>query len=100
MGYAARLFRCPKTTAERRATAVFLSSEDGHAVAIRARRRPKSLPDAWDDVPLNTSRFDSSAKIRRLERRRQARKFKQHIRAFLASAVEQEQAMREAVYDF
>jgi hypothetical protein len=53
---------------------------------------------------VKSSRFDSSAKIRRLERRRQARKFKRHIRAFLASAVEQEHAdrlaMREAIYDF
>jgi hypothetical protein len=46
---APRFLRRPKTTAERRAA--YAALEDG--VKPRAKRGPKRLVNAWDDIPVS-----------------------------------------------
>jgi len=73
--------RNPLTLNERKATATFLSSEDGKVVHIRSRR--VSLPHSYDDLPRSTSR-ETHDKILRLRQRRLARKIKQVLKEELA----------------
>ena len=43
-------FKRPRTTNEKRLYAQTVYNEIGIKIRIRGRRKPKNLPDAWDDI--------------------------------------------------
>ena len=97
-------YRAPKTTAERRATATFIASEDGRTIAVRGSRKPNAMPHAWDDRQISSKaligqlwggdgrkqNYDTPDKVSRLEARRLARKFKVAVAEELARGVRME----------
>ncbi len=55
MGYSC-YFRHPKTTQEMRLYYASTTNEEGVRINVRGRRKPKHLPNAWDDVWKPSSR--------------------------------------------
>ena len=49
-------FRHPKTAGEMRQFYASIENELNIGIHIRGRRRPKSLPNSWEDIDLNTQR--------------------------------------------
>lgn len=49
-------FRHPKTTGEMRQYYASIHNELDIAIKVRGRRRPKSLPNAWDDIHPRSQR--------------------------------------------
>jgi len=82
-----RVYRCMHTTAERRSVAAILAdnrsnrafSDDDMVFDVRGKRR--KLPHERDDIPRSRCDKSTPAKIARLTRRRQARKFKMTLLA-------------------